>query len=123
MPRRSRIDAAGALHHVMAGGIERVALIRSDTDRKHFLERLGEILQDTKATCYAWMLGVPMSSLARKLRISIASVSESVSRGRRIAETRGCLLWKPKNLTAPSFPQRPLFHVGHCEGYERGSSC
>jgi len=44
--------------------------------------------------CY-WavrQLGVPMSSLARKLEISIPSVSESVSRGRRIAETRGCLL-------------------------------
>jgi len=44
--------------------------------------------------CY-WavrQLGVPMSSLARKLEISIPSVSESVSRGRGIAETRGCLL-------------------------------
>ena len=37
-------------------------------------------------------LGVPMSSLARKLGISIPSVSESVTRGRRIAEARGCLL-------------------------------
>jgi hypothetical protein len=84
MPRRSRIDAAGASHHIVARGMERVALFRSDTDREHFLERLGEILQDTKATY--------LSSLARKLRISIRSVSESVTRGRRIAETRGCLL-------------------------------
>jgi len=37
-------------------------------------------------------LVVPMSSLARRLGISIPSVSESVSRGRRITETRGCLL-------------------------------
>jgi hypothetical protein len=84
MLRRSRIDAAGASHHIVARGMERVALFRSDTDREHFLERLGEILQDTKATY--------LSSLARKLRISIRSVSESVTRGRRIAETRGCLL-------------------------------
>jgi putative transposase len=44
MPRRSRIDAAGALHHVMVRGIERTAIFRSDTDRDHFVERLGKIL-------------------------------------------------------------------------------
>ena len=38
-------------------------------------------------------LGVPMSSLSQKLRISIPSVSDSVSRGRRIAEAGGfCLI-------------------------------
>jgi hypothetical protein len=37
-------------------------------------------------------LGVPMSSLARELEISIPSVSESVTRGRRIAELKGCSL-------------------------------
>ena len=56
MPRRSRIDAAGALHHVIVRGIERGAVFRSDTDRNHFLERLGKTLQDTKTICYAWAL-------------------------------------------------------------------
>ena len=56
MPRRSRIDAAGALHHVMVRGIERGTVFRNDTDRNHFLERLGEILQETKTICYAWAL-------------------------------------------------------------------
>ena len=37
-------------------------------------------------------LGVPMSSLARKLGISIPSVSESVTRGQKIASERGCSL-------------------------------
>ena len=37
-------------------------------------------------------LGVPMSSLSRKLGISIPSVSESVTRGRRIADAKGCRL-------------------------------
>jgi hypothetical protein len=92
MPRRSRIDAADALRYVMARGIERVALFRSDSDRDHLLGGLGEILQDTKATCYAWALEGPMFSLPPKLGISIPSVSEPVTRGRRIAETRGCLL-------------------------------
>jgi len=41
--------------------------------------------------CYSAVreLGVPMSSLARKFELSIPSVSESVTRGRRIAEAKG----------------------------------
>ena len=48
------------------------------------------IVEARSLLCY-WAvreLGVPMSSLARKLGISIPSVSESVTRGRRIAEER-----------------------------------
>lgn len=56
MPRRARVDAVGALHHIMVRGIEREAVFRSDNDRNHFLERLGEILQNTKTHCYAWAL-------------------------------------------------------------------
>ena len=41
MPRKSRIDAAGAIHHVKVRGIERGAVFRGDSDRDHFLERLG----------------------------------------------------------------------------------
>ena len=79
MPRRSRIDAAGALHHVMVRGIERSEVFRSDTDRDHFVERLGEILQETKTLCYAWALipnhfhlllrtgPVPISTVMRRL--------------------------------------------------------
>jgi len=32
MPRSSRIDAAGALHHVMVRGIERGKVFRGDED-------------------------------------------------------------------------------------------
>jgi len=56
MPRKSRIDAAGTIHHVMVRGIEGRAVFRDDTDRKHFLERLGGILQDAKTICYEWVL-------------------------------------------------------------------
>jgi len=56
MPRKSRIDAAGALHHIMARGIERIKIFESDTDRDNFVWRLGEILQETKTICYAWAL-------------------------------------------------------------------
>jgi hypothetical protein len=36
MTTKSRLDAAGALHHVMVRGIERGKVFRNDTDRNHF---------------------------------------------------------------------------------------
>lgn len=56
MPRKSRIDAADALHHVIARGIERRVIFRDDHDRDLFLDRLGVILNETKARCYAFAL-------------------------------------------------------------------
>ena len=56
MPRKSRIDAPGALHHVIARGIERGQIFRNDGDRSHFLIRLGDILTETNTACYAWAL-------------------------------------------------------------------
>lgn len=40
----------------MVRGIERAKVFRTDADRDHFLERLGEILDETKTRCYAWAL-------------------------------------------------------------------
>jgi hypothetical protein len=37
MPRKSRIDAAGALHHITVRGIERGTVFRNDKGRDHFL--------------------------------------------------------------------------------------
>jgi len=56
MPRKSRIDTVGALHHIMVRGIERRKVFRDDTDRDQFLERLGRVLLETKTTCFAWAL-------------------------------------------------------------------
>ena len=56
MPRRSRIDVSGALHHIMVRGIEKGTIFRNDSDRDQFLERLEKVLQDTKTPCYAWAL-------------------------------------------------------------------
>jgi hypothetical protein len=39
-------------------------------------------------------LGIPMSSLARKLGLSVPSVSESVTRGQRLAEEKALFLLK-----------------------------
>ena len=48
MPRRSRIDAPGALHHIVVRGIERKPIFKGDADRDHFLERLGNVLTDAE---------------------------------------------------------------------------
>jgi REP element-mobilizing transposase RayT len=56
MPRKYRIDAPGALHHIIARGIERGKIFADVTDKYNFLERLGDILTDTETRCYAWAL-------------------------------------------------------------------
>jgi REP-associated tyrosine transposase len=56
MPRKARIDAPGALHHIIVRGIERKAIFKDRTDRVNFLKRLGTILSETQTPCYAWVL-------------------------------------------------------------------
>ena len=79
MPRKARIDAPGALHHVIVRGIERGKIFRSDYDRKNFLNRLGKLIPETQTDCFAWALIpnhvhlllrtglVPISLLMRRL--------------------------------------------------------
>ena len=56
MPRKARIDAPGALHHIIARGIARQRLYDDDADRNFFIDRLGMILKETETTCFAWAL-------------------------------------------------------------------
>lgn len=56
MPRKSRIDAPGALHHVIGRGINRQEIFSDETDYRNFLDRLGDIVSKTKTPCYAWAL-------------------------------------------------------------------
>ena len=42
MPRQARLDAPGALHHVMIRGIEGTAIFRNQEDREDFLARMGQ---------------------------------------------------------------------------------
>jgi putative transposase len=56
MPRGPRLDAPGALHHVMVRGIGRAAIFVSDADREDFLSRLDALCVDGAATVYAWCL-------------------------------------------------------------------
>jgi putative transposase len=56
MPRKARIDAPGAVHHIIGRGIERQRIFWDDQDRHHFVERLGIVLNETSTGCYAWAL-------------------------------------------------------------------
>ena len=56
MPRKSRIDTPGALHHIIARGIEGRIIFADDKDRYAFLSRLGNILEQSQTVCYAWAL-------------------------------------------------------------------
>ncbi len=56
MPRKARIDAPGALHHIIVRGIEKRNIFKDNSDRQSFVQRLGKILKDTKTPCYAWAL-------------------------------------------------------------------
>ena len=56
MPRQARLDAPGALHHIMVRGINKAAIFNDDQDRQKFLDRLGETIVSAKCSIYSWVL-------------------------------------------------------------------
>ena len=56
MPRSARIDIEAGLYHVIARGVERRAVFRTDTDRLDFLGRLERLLADGDITLFAYVL-------------------------------------------------------------------
>ncbi len=56
MPRQSRIDAPGALHHIINRGIEKNKIFRDKIDYQNFLGRFSKLIESTGTTCYAWSL-------------------------------------------------------------------
>ena len=79
MPRKARIDAPGALYHIIIRGIEWKNIFLDDGDRNNFLERLGNLLIESSTACYAWALipnhvhillragAVPLATVMRRL--------------------------------------------------------
>lgn len=79
MPRKARIDAPGALHHIIARGIAKNKIFLDAVDRKNFLNRLDRILTESETPCYAWALmpnhfhlllrtgTVPIATIMRRL--------------------------------------------------------
>jgi len=79
MPRSSRLDAPGILHHVIIRGIERRKIFKDDIDWGNFIGRVETLLPETHTFCYAWALltnhahflfrtgGVPLATVMRRL--------------------------------------------------------
>ncbi|MBU1056318.1 MAG: transposase [Proteobacteria bacterium] len=78
MPRKARIDCTGALHHVIIRGIERRKIFRSDFDRTNFLNRLSELIPETRTDCFAWALMTNHVHLL--LRTGLVPISVFMSR-------------------------------------------
>jgi len=56
MPRQPRLDAPGALHHVMGRGIDGIKIFSNKRDREDFLERLADLCRADALSVYAWAL-------------------------------------------------------------------
>ncbi len=56
MPRQPRLDAPGALHHVMGRGINGIEIFSNRKDREDFLERLADLCRANALSVYAWAL-------------------------------------------------------------------
>lgn len=78
MPRQSRLDAPGVLHHVIIRGIERKKIFYGEADQDDFIDRLSYLIPDTETRCYAWVL---MTNHAHfLLRSGLAGISTLMRR-------------------------------------------
>jgi REP element-mobilizing transposase RayT len=90
MPRKTRVDVPGALHHIIIRGIERKPIFKDKIDYGNFIDRLSKILVDTGTACFAWALitdhahflfrtgMVPISTVMRRLLTGYAHLLEMV---------------------------------------------
>ncbi len=56
MPRKPRIEYAGAIYHVMSRGNRGGAIFEDDTDRDMFLETLGQACSKTGWIIHCYVL-------------------------------------------------------------------
>ena len=72
MPRKARLDVPGTLHHVMVRGIEGRNIFQDEEDRKAFVNRMGNLVEETGTRILAWTLmdnHVPSADYQRAGRI------------------------------------------------------
>jgi len=80
--RKARIDAPGALRHIICRGIERRKIFRNDTDKDDFIGRLSKVLTETHTPCYAWaLLSNHLHLLLRTGNAPIATIMRKVLTG------------------------------------------
>ena len=82
MPRHARIDASGAVHHLMIRGIAGSDIFYDDVDRDRFVERAGKVFAEEKTACYAFaLLSNHVHFLLRTGRTSMAGVMRRLLTG------------------------------------------
>ena len=107
MPRKARIDAPGALHHIIVRGLARTAIFRDDTDYNNFILHLGRLLTESATPCLARALmsnhlhlllrtgRVPISTLMRRLPTGYARQFNRRHRGHGVLfQNRYKSIWK-----------------------------
>ena len=89
MPRKARIDAPGALHHIIVRGIERRRIFSDDRDRDNFVDRLDDIVSDTQTFCFGWAL-IPNHAhlLLRTGKTSLSTVMRRLLTGYAVSYNR-----------------------------------
>jgi len=97
MPRKARLGAPGALHHIILRGIERRKISRKDFDRRGVLKREGKYTRTGAARnvlCYEanWEIGISTVELARRLQLAQSTASQSVARGKKIVAEKQLLM-------------------------------
>jgi REP element-mobilizing transposase RayT len=105
MPCQARIDAPGALHHVMVRGIERRKIFRDNKDRDNFVERLGNIIKETSTPCCAWaLLPNHLHLLLRTGNLLLTPSAESIplGKGEKKRVLRKCPRGKATSLVYPT---------------------
>ena len=89
MPRKARIDAPGALQHIIIRGIERKAIFKDDSDRENFLDRLSAIVSESKTGCYGWAIMTNHVHMLLKTGISpVATVMRRLLTGYAVSFNR-----------------------------------
>jgi len=56
VPRQARLDAPGALLHVIIRGTEQRQIVDDDEGRRNFVDRMGSLGLQTDTAIYAWAL-------------------------------------------------------------------
>ena len=89
MPRKSRIDAPGSLHHIIVRGIERGVIFLDEGDCRNFLSRLSSLVKETGTSCCAWAL-IPnhFHLLLKTGRIPIAQIMRRLLTGYALFHNR-----------------------------------
>jgi len=94
MARISRIERAGAWHHVTARGNERRAIYRDDHDRQHFCDLLGEAVE-----LFQWRLHVYVL-MDNHFHLLVETPEPNLGRGMQWLNTSYCVWFNRRHQRA-----------------------